>query len=304
MIARKIGFRGAFTLVELLVVITIIGILIALLLPAVQAAREASRQMSCSNNLKQLGLAMHAYHDLCGRLPAGWRAYDPTTHQPYALGEPGWGWAAALLPFVEQGNVSECLIHFDKSLTATENAQARLAALSLFRCPSDSGKPTFTWTPDEPSAISAGSVELATANYIGVFGTQDVHECGSTPNGQQCTSDGVFFHNSGVCFRDITDGLSNTFVAGEKTTDLEHSTWLGAPAGDECAPGLVVGTASQPPNSEESDSHNFSSHHPTGTNFLLGDGSARLVSQMIETSVYHAMCTRSGGEIVEHAPQN
>ncbi len=294
MFTRKIDSRRAFTLVELLVVITIIGILIALLLPAVQAAREAARRMSCSNNLKQTGLALHMYHDLHGRLPAGWRGYDPATGVPDPLGEPGWGWAAAVLPYVEQGNISGSLIHFDKSLAAAENAQVRILPLPLFRCPSDNGKPTFTWVPDEPGPPQ---LELATSNYLGVFGTLDVHGCGSVPCGQQCTSDGVFFHNSGIRFADITDGLSNTFVAGERTSDLEHATWLGAPAGDDCAPGLIVGTAGDhPPNSEVSDIHNFSSHHPMGTNFLLGDGSVRLVSELIETSLYHALCTRAGGE--------
>ncbi|MCE5267826.1 MAG: DUF1559 domain-containing protein [Planctomycetaceae bacterium] len=294
--ARKICDRRAFTLVELLVVITVIGILIALLLPAVQAAREAARRMSCSNNLKQIGLALHLYHDVNQRLPAGWRGYAVGARAPYALGEPGWGWAAAILPFAEQTNVSKNLIHFEKSLTAPENAQARVFPLALFRCPSDAGEATFTWTPDEPSAGGGGSVELAAGNYLGVYGTMDVHECGSVPRGQQCVSDGVFFHNSGIRFADITDGLSNTFVAGERTCDQEHSTWVGAPAGDKCAPGLVVGSAGEPPNSEKADIHNFSSHHPSGTQFLLGDGSVRLVPQSIDVNVYHAFCTRAGKE--------
>ncbi|MEN6452426.1 MAG: DUF1559 domain-containing protein [Thermoguttaceae bacterium] len=296
----KIERRLAFTLVELLVVITIIGILIALLLPAVQAAREAARRMSCSNNLKQIGLAMHQYHVVNGRLPAGWRGYDAATQSPDPLGEPGWGWAAALLPFAEQTNVSKSLIHYEKSLTAAENAQARVLPLTLFRCPSDNGKPTFIWTPDRPSSGPA-NLELATSNYLGVFGTKDVHGCGEVPRGQQCLSDGVFFHNSGVRFADITDGVSNTFIAGERTSDMDYPTWLGVPAGDECAPGLVVGTASYPPNSEQSDIHNFSSHHAVGTNFLVGDGSVRLVSQMIQPTAYHALCTRAGGECVNNA---
>jgi prepilin-type N-terminal cleavage/methylation domain-containing protein len=294
MLARKRGF----TLVELLVVITIIAILIALLLPAVQAAREAARRMSCSNNLKQIGLGLHLYHDLHGCLPAGWRGYDVTTGQPYALGEPGWGWAACLLPFVEQGNAFDSMVHIEKSLAALENAKARVWAIPLFRCPSDIGKSTFTWTPDRPSANGPANIELATSNYSGVFGTIDVHSCGSVPLGKQCASDGVFHHNSAVRFAEITDGLSNTFVVGERTSDLDYSSWVGAPAGDECAPGLVVSTASYPPNSAIFDIHNFSSAHPAGTQFLLGDGSARLVSQYIEERVYHALCTRAGGEVV------
>jgi hypothetical protein len=266
------------------------------LLPAVQAAREAARRMQCSNNLKQIGLGLHLYHEAYGRLPSGWRGYD-TAGQPDPLGQPGWGWAACVLPFVEQGNVARSLIHFDKSIDAPENAEAVRLVLSLFRCPSDDGKNAFVWTPDEPGG--AAIAELATANYIGVFGTGDVHECGKPQfSGKQCTSDGVFFHNSGVRFADIRDGLSQTFIAGERTLDLDYSTWVGAPAGDPCSPGLVVGTAFRVPNSVEDDPHSFGSRHTTGTHFLVGDGSVHLVSQYIDATAYRALCTRDKGEVV------
>jgi hypothetical protein len=269
--------------------------LIALLLPAVQSAREAARRIQCANNLKQIGMALHLYHDHHGRLPSGWRGYDTSGKRPYALGEPGWGWAACILPFLEQDALDKNLIHFDKSLAAPENAQARIFPLPIYRCDSDNGKKTFTWIPDEGGGPT---IELATSNYIGVYGTMDVHDCGGVSSGQQAMSDGVFFHNSGLKFTDITDGLSNTFFVGERTTDHDYSTWIGVPAGDHCAPGLVVGTAGSPPNSELSDIHNFSSHHPAGTQFLLGDGSARLVTQTIDVKIYHALSTRAGGETV------
>ncbi|MBM4089106.1 MAG: DUF1559 domain-containing protein [Planctomycetes bacterium] len=101
--------RRAFTFIELLVAIAIIGILLALLLPAVQAAREAAHRMSCGNNMKQIGIALHLYHDTFGRLPAGWKGYDPHTGQADWVGEPGWGWCAAILPYIEQVNVSDKL---------------------------------------------------------------------------------------------------------------------------------------------------------------------------------------------------
>jgi prepilin-type N-terminal cleavage/methylation domain-containing protein/prepilin-type processing-associated H-X9-DG protein len=300
---------NGFTLVELLVVITIIAILIALLLPAVQMAREAARRTQCNNNLKQIGIALHLYHNTHGQLPSGWRGYNlvspPSPHswrscnsasQPDPLGEPGWGWAACILPFVEQENFSSSLIHFDKPLTAPENETARKSPLALFRCPSDTGEKTFVWVPDEGNVSI--TPELATANYVGVFGDEDVHKCGQVPVGKQCVSNGVFFHNSAVRFADVSDGLSNTLFVGERTSMLGYSTWVGAPAGDECAPGLVVGTASYPPNSAQDDIHNFSSRHPTGTNFLMGDGSVHLISQYIDEKTYHALCTRAGDEVV------
>jgi prepilin-type N-terminal cleavage/methylation domain-containing protein/prepilin-type processing-associated H-X9-DG protein len=284
-----------FTLIELLVVITIISILIALLLPAVQAAREAARRAQCSNNLKQIGIALHLYHDTHKRLPSGWRGYTPSG-QPDPLGEPGWGWAACILPYLELENLGDKLIHFDQPLTAAVNEPARSLPLVVYRCPSDIGEKTFTFVPDEGN-VTVTPV-LATANYVGVFGVEDVHKCGSVPAGQQCKSDGTFFHNSAVTFTDIGDGLSNTFIVGERTSMLGYSTWAGAPAGDECAPGLVVGSASYPPNSAASDIHNFSSRHPQGTHFLMADGSVHLISQYIDERSYHALCTRAGEEPV------
>jgi prepilin-type N-terminal cleavage/methylation domain-containing protein len=287
--------RPGFTLIELLVVITIIAILIALLLPAVQAAREAARRAKCGNSLKQIGLALHLYHDTHRCFPSGWRGYN-SAGQPDPLGEPGWGWAACILPFVEQESMSANLIHFDRSLTAPENQIVREMPLPLFRCPSDieGSEKTFTWVPDE----GGNEVTLARANYIGVFGVDDIHKAHNIPAGQQCRSDGVFFHNSAVTCADITDGLSNTFVVGERTSVLGYSTWVGAPAGDPCAIGLILGSASYPPNSAAEDVHNFSSRHPAGTHFLAGDGSVHLISQYIDEKSYHALCTRAGDEPV------
>jgi prepilin-type N-terminal cleavage/methylation domain-containing protein len=292
--------KSAFTLVELLVVITIIGMLIALLLPAVQAAREAARRMQCSNNLKQIGLALHLYHGSNNILPAGWRAYQPTTHLPDPLNEPGWGWAACILPFVEQNNLANSMIHFDQSIASPANIEIAKTVLPLYRCPSDDSPATFEWIPDEAGGVSIP--QLATANYIGVFGTQDVHECGTAAfSCKQCISNGAFYHNSGLRFADFRDGLSQTFVVGERTADLDHSTWIGAPPGDACSPGLVVGTATDAPNSTEADKHNFGSRHSAGTHFLLGDGSVHLISQYIDATIYHGLCTPAGDEVVSGA---
>jgi prepilin-type N-terminal cleavage/methylation domain-containing protein len=281
----------AFTLVELLVVITIIGILITLLLPAVQAAREAARRASCTNNLKQIGLAMHLYHDTWRQLPPGWSGFD-SAGRAESLGEPGWGWAARILPFLEQGNVEKGLIDYRRSILAPQNDVARLTAIATYRCPSDTGEPKFTDGED-----GMPPVDFATANYVGMFGTKDIHECHELAVGQQCTSDGPLFHNSRVRLDDIHDGLSQTFLVGERNSRLDYSTWVGARPADECGPGRVLGTASYPPNSTTTDIHNFSSNHPAGTNFLSADGSARLIPETIDTAVYHALCTYAKGDI-------
>jgi prepilin-type N-terminal cleavage/methylation domain-containing protein len=289
--------RKAFTLIELLVVITIIGILIALLLPAVQAAREAARRASCTNNLRQIGLAMHLYHDTNRQLPPGWSAYDPAG-LPYPMGEPGWGWAARLLPFLEQASVETNLVDYRQSILAPQNDAARLTRISTFRCPSDTGDPIFT---DEENGLPL--VQFATANYVGVFGTKNIHDCHSRSPGQQCISDGPLYHNSQVRFDDIRDGLSQTFLVGERTSRLDYSTWSGARPDDECGPGRILGTAGFAPNSEVTDIHNFSSNHPNGTNFLSADGSVRLIPESIDDDIYHALCTHNGGETISGGGQ-
>ena len=192
--------RKGFTLVELLVVIAIIGILMSLLLPAVQAAREAARRMSCTNNFKQIGLALHLYHDRQTALPMGWIAFDPSTREPHWFGEPGWGWAAKILPSLEQGNLYDEKLDFNLPITDPANDEGRVATISTFRCPSDVGKPTFT-LPDGDTYVGSGGsytpIDLATGNYIGVFGTLDYHEVcePGEPDFNGCQGDGAFFLN-------------------------------------------------------------------------------------------------------------
>src|SRR5258708_6633722 len=126
--------RTAFTLIELLVVIAIIAILIALLVPAVQKVREAASRLTCTNNLKQIGLAFHNYHGVRGSFPPGFASQAATVDGP-SLG-PGWGWGAYLLPYLEQGGLYN-QIDFTKDIAHLTNAKARVTSLSIFRCPSD-----------------------------------------------------------------------------------------------------------------------------------------------------------------------
>jgi len=294
--------RSGFTLVELLVVIAIIGILISLLLPAVQAAREAARRCSCCNNLKQVGLALHMYHDTNKQLPAGWVGYDPSTRLPHWFGLPGWGWGAKILPYMEQGSLYKSAVHFELPITDPANAGARVFPITTFRCPSDTGQKSFVLEGGEVY-VGPGSftpVELATGNYIGMFGTVDIHDVCPGPGGR-CEGNGTFFLNRGLRFSDITDGLSQTLFVGERSSKLAPSTWVGVVTGGLHGPARVVGAAAYPPNSEEIPEyyfHNFSSFHPNGTHFLSADGSVRLIPETIDMAAYHALATRSAGDIV------
>jgi len=293
---------SGFTLVELLVVIAIIGILIALLLPAVQAAREAARRASCTNNLKQLGLAMHLYHDSQQRVPAAWSAWHPVTGQPYWLGQPGWGWASIILPYLEQENVAKSLIHRELRMTDPANQAVQITPIPTYRCPSDVGGKTFVLPPGPTPApnYSTGftSTELAVSNYVGNFGTRAMSQvCGGTGN---CVGDGSLVFQRWFSFAEISDGLSETIFIGERRTQNYPSTWMGVFAGGAHAPGRVVAVASTPPNSTTGgDMMNFSSFHPAGTNFLAVDGSVHMVAETIDQPVYFALCTRATGDLTK-----
>lgn len=279
--------KPGFTLVELLVVIAIVGILVAVLLPAVQAAREASRRASCKNNLRQVGIALHSYHGARKILPPGWLGFD-AAGQPEPEGERAWGWASRILPYLEERPLSQS-IAFDRPITDPVNRTPRETPLATFLCPSDPEERTFTL---QREAGGQPIVDLARANYVGVFGTRELEEF---PN----EGDGVFFHNSRIRFKHITDGLSKTVFVGERSSRLGGSTWVGVvPEGEE-AMARVVGSGDLPPNPANLDSghlDDFSSSHPSGTHFLFGDGAVDLIGDEIDPAVYRAMCTRAGRE--------
>src|SRR3954454_4417085 len=199
--------RPAFTLVELLVVIAIIGVLVALLLPAVQAAREAARRMKCQNNLKQIGLALHNYHDSFGRFPAAYYRAWPTSVGS-TFGTPGWGWGTMILPRLEQQGLYDALnVNTTQATGAATMKPLAQTPLQMFRCPSDTGKP-----------LNLNRASYATSNYIAVFGAlydqasigQPV-VAGSVPS----AGTGMFSANSGVRMAEVSDGLSNTVMIGE-----------------------------------------------------------------------------------------
>ncbi|MEZ6130083.1 MAG: DUF1559 domain-containing protein [Planctomycetaceae bacterium] len=304
MITTPARHRG-FTLIELLVVIAIIAILIALLLPAVQQAREAARRTQCKNNMKQLGLALHNYHDVHTAFPPGWIAVDPVTRRHSAHdGINGAGWGTMILPYIDQ---SPLYNQFNASLAIHDPVNVPFIdnILPAWQCPSDP-KPD-KWEIEEEGSPGTVLAELPTANYIGAFGTEELDGCENAPGtapvtaGGQCRGDGIFYHNSKVRMRDITDGTTNTFIVGERRTDATlgwYSTWPGMVAEGEEAFQRVLGSADHVPNDPAAHFDDFSSFHEGGSQFVLGDGSCRFISENIDKGLYQSLATIQGGEVV------
>lgn len=265
--------RRAFTLVELLVVIAIIGILIAMLLPAVQAAREAARRAQCTNNLKQLGLAMHNYHSTLNCFPPGFMVVGLSGTTPG-----GWAWGVFLMPYIEQSPLRDKLSVTRYTLEQVINDPALLPMLqtdlSVFRCPSSPIGPLRTHQ-------GAPNPKVASANYTCCRGfysfTQATH--------LTKRNNGVFYGESATRIQDVTDGTSNTFALGERTAfganqqnDATWPSWCGPGGGG--AMNTVSSAVSDRLNHPTSTGA-FSSHHPGGAVFCFVDGSARFISETI-----------------------
>lgn len=294
------------TLVELLVVLVIVAVVAAMLLLAIQAARKAARRLQCANNVKQIGLALQAHHDVLNRLPPGWNAYPPN-------GEPGWGWASMLLPFTEQENLlrgsgvgaysggpGETFRRGGPGgrggpprfqIEHRSNRDLRESALATFLCPSDPTETLFTLYRGGPGGGGSGSpsmFDVARANYVGVFGSA----IESAPD----DGNGCFFQSRSLKFRDITDGLSNTLMVGEHGSRVWPATWVGAVPGASRNMVLVVGSANRVPNSVPNYPEGFGSSHPGGANFVFCDGSVKPISDEVDLIAFQAQATCAGGE--------
>ena len=286
--------RRGFTLIELLVVIAIVAVLIALLLPAVQQAREAARRAQCQNNLKQIGLALHNYHDTNQCFPPGWIGI--TANQPDVNGLNGWGWASKLLHRIEQPSLYHTL-NFKLSVTNAANTSHILRALPVFRCPSDSS--TDTWVLKNSAGTSLAT--LGTANYVGNFGNTDLDACLSFTPGMTCLGNGMLMHNQAMRLSDIRDGTSSTLMIGERKTLANmgwQSTWAGVVAGGDESLQRVLGVTDHVPNSPAAHFDDFSSFHTTGSFFVMGDGHVKLITSNIDENVYQKLSTRAGNEVV------
>jgi prepilin-type N-terminal cleavage/methylation domain-containing protein/prepilin-type processing-associated H-X9-DG protein len=331
---RSQHVRRGFTLVELLVVIAIIAILISLLLPAVQQVREAAARIQCENNLKQIGLALHNYHDVYKHFPPGYldRNTDPNSTPDLDLG-PGWGWASFLLPFVEQQNVYK-QIDFNQTVGSGSNTAISQHPLALFQCPSDPYQQNF---PVYDSSFTAPVAWLAHGSYVGCSGWVECFN-GAGGNPSSAGNDGLpgpagaagvglFYRNSMNRIASVSDGLSNTIIVGERSGNHSPSTWTGAYPGGRCPAWMAVQPPSpySPPPGPPYDyadygealvlAHGNASHLPSadypifdpdtfysmhtgqGANFLFGDGSVHFLTSAIDPTTYQALCTIAGGEV-------
>jgi prepilin-type N-terminal cleavage/methylation domain-containing protein/prepilin-type processing-associated H-X9-DG protein len=300
---KKVTRRPGFTLVELLVVIAIIGILVALLLPAVQAAREAARRMQCTNNLKQLALACHNYVDTFKKFPPNHIfSVAPSGSQNVE----GWGWHVLILPFIEQQPLHDQLDVNRYSLVDTlakqnpglQNPIPLLQTeIKSFVCPSDSNKfHPLAHTNRHfgggvgTSAGGYGNWRPSNTNYMSSRGMRNNNQINVNND-----THGMFMGILSVKLRDVLDGTSNTFLIGERDTiNCRAGTWIGVrnPRGNgtrgfyyNTANCRVLLNAPDPPfawNSRQGCSEGFSSLHPGGANFALADASVRFIGDTVE----------------------
>jgi prepilin-type N-terminal cleavage/methylation domain-containing protein/prepilin-type processing-associated H-X9-DG protein len=309
------GWSTGFTLVELLVVIAIIGILIAILLPAIQAAREAARRSQCINNLKQIGIALHNYHNAMGRLPYGATYAYPEVHHT---------WGIDILPYAELMSHYK-LFHLKDNLDSPINTMAFTTPVRLFICPTDpesrdpvmNNRCTVGRNPDRQTVTwylgSSGPTHTGTENcYYCPFNRESESDpesycCQGMGNGYDPPGNGVGMfmrYQRGIKFSEVRDGTSNTFLAGESLPS--HSIHICAfgenlPIAPTNIPlNTMAGkgweqTHSQPPGGQPFGiCQGFKSMHPGGVNMLMADASVHFVKEFIDFALYNALGTRAG----------
>ena len=304
---RKRTRRVGFTLIELLVVIAIIAILIALLLPAVQQAREAARRTQCRNNLKQIALAMHNYHDVYGQFPPGFLFQDPrmsvNANGVLRRGDrdnraPGWSWSTSILPMIDQAPAYNQIIFDGRGMWEPPNDQVITNTFGMMSCPS-SPKPTHFKIGRSGDQVNFSNPGIAATNYLGCPGSFTVAAYYTAPRARR---NGILLEDGDIQFKDITDGSSNTILAGESKyhgnggnrgagSFFWDPTWYGHfrhnRSGRVDAPEAVLRAGQfrmNPPSvaSNNVKRNSFSSNHEGGAFFALGDGSVRFIGENID----------------------
>ncbi len=327
--------RRGFTLIELLVVIAIIAILIALLLPAVQQAREAARRSSCKNNMKQLGLALHNYHDTHRTFPPGYIVADGTVDN-----YEGFAWGTMILPYLDQQPLYKSL---SSQFSAPNSGSGPwLTVLTAWQCPSDNkveGRMSYdetsntngtcnlgsgvttctdgmgnTLTPTDEATCSMctsptgswnGTISqqgyASKASYVGNYGSSTLAAGVGSGGG------GIFWANSSIQIKDVTDGTSNTFLVGERRNLASGSaTWVGVRYNQDSDGNpldgnngkAVLGSANQAPNQSNGQTTGFSSAHEGGCHMLMGDGAVRFVSENLNRTLFQNIGDRRDGNVI------
>jgi prepilin-type processing-associated H-X9-DG protein len=276
----------------------VIGLLVALLLPSIQAAREAARRSQCKNNLKQIGLALHNFESARRSFPPGYVSRATATNGP-GLG-PGWGWAAHILPHLEESSLN---VDVKKEITDPLYDNIRVMPLSVFRCPTDAVEEPIVWVKN---ASGTELTRVAFANYVGVAGTFEVSVYPDEGTG-------LLFRNRQIRIREITDGMSHTIMVSERASrQSPQTTWVGAitdssmppknPAYDAEGPPVLVltntGTVADArvPNNTLDHVEDSNSEHPQGVHIMFCDGSVQAINNDIDPNVWVALGTRAGGE--------
>jgi prepilin-type N-terminal cleavage/methylation domain-containing protein/prepilin-type processing-associated H-X9-DG protein len=268
--------RRGFTLIELLVVIAVIGVLIALLLPAVQAAREASRRSSCLNNLRQIGLALHSYHGAYQTFPAGGWIFIPTQPKTKNM---NMGWSAAILSWLEQTALYSS-INFSLPYNDASNSTAAHVSLAIYLCPSEPRASLWNRAP-------ADSFDSADGDYGGMFGPRGLGDPKFTNNPPR----GAMIFNQVIPIQQIKDGASQTIHVGEDPEAINGFWISGHNIFDQSAP-----INARPPTEFGEE---LTSQHPGGAQVLFVDGSARFLKQTMNSKTLAALCTRNLGEVID-----
>lgn len=324
---------AAFTLLELLVVIAIIGLLIAMLMPAVQAAREAARKASCLSQMRQIGIAMQVYEQNHGALPPGYTEEVPSANSSQALTQlasmrsnadtlalwdspwpvftkviesrkPGWGWAAHLLPYLDEQNLAAG-IDWKVAVEDTRHDKVRTQDVGVYICPSDEETGVFTIYDEDGKAVAKASTNSYCASFgsYGLINTDPKH------------GNGLFQCNSRHPLKSITDGLGKTIAIGERGAIMCQAPWAGVVTGGTCrtrvgapvytstaqaAPAMVMARVGKRSlNSAMSEPYDFFSPHTGLVNFLFADTSAKSFYSDMDLELLHALVTRDGQELLD-----